>query len=234
MIDTKNDSNKSYQIKNYIQSYGIKNNHIAVYLIRINNYVYVGETLNIIKRINEHINDLTNNTHKNKMLQQEFNKTQNLDNVYFYILYTYRLKYSRLEKSLNSEFKDFDIYNNINNLYKLVLICIENYVIEYFKNNKNYICCNKEKTIDKIYYNLHNNNNKELFLKYYQQIILFVEQINSIDKYKIKYTKNNLYYSDRRTIQKICDILIKTNIVNIFNDNNIFLLQQYKSKYYFN
>lgn len=232
MIDTKiNDNNKSYQIKNYIQSYDIKNNHIAVYLIRINNYVYVGETLNVIRRIGEHISDLTNNTHPNKMLQQEFNKTQNLDNVYFYILYTYRLKYSRLEKQLNSEFKDIDIYNNINNLYKLVLICIENYAIEYFKNNKNYICCNKEKTIDKIYYNL--QNNQELFLKYYKQIILLIEQMNSIDKYKIKYTKNNLCYSDRRTIQKICDKLIKTNILNIFIDNNIFLLQQQKSHYYF-
>lgn len=145
----------------------IKNNHVAVYLIRINNHVYIGETLNIIRRINEHINDLINNTHKNKMLQQEFNKTHNLDDVYFYILYKYRLKYSRLKKQLDNEFKDIDIYNNINNLYKLVLICIENYVIEYFRNNKNYICCNKEMTIDKIYYNL--QDCQELFLKYYKK-----------------------------------------------------------------
>lgn len=41
MIDTKiNDNNESYRIQNYIQSYGIKNNHVAVYLIRINNHVY--------------------------------------------------------------------------------------------------------------------------------------------------------------------------------------------------
>lgn len=233
MIDTKiNDNNESYRIQNYIQSYGIKNNHVAVYLIRINNHVYIGETLNIIRRINEHINDLINNTHKNKMLQQEFNKTHNLDDVYFYILYKYRLKYSRLKKQLDNEFKDIDIYNNINNLYKLVLICIENYVIEYFRNNKNYICCNKEMTIDKIYYNL--QDCQELFLKYYKQIILFVEQMNSMDSYKIRYTKNNLCYSDRRTIQKICDILIKTDILNIFINNNIFILQQHKSKYYFN
>ena len=79
MIDTKiNDNNESYRIQNYIH----KNNHVAVYLIRINNHVYIGETLNIIRRINEHINDLINNTHKNKMLQQEFNKTHNLDDVY--------------------------------------------------------------------------------------------------------------------------------------------------------
>lgn len=48
----------------------------GIYLIKniINNKVYVGQAVNILKRIRKHIDSLTNNKHINKHLQRSFNK----------------------------------------------------------------------------------------------------------------------------------------------------------------
>ena len=49
---------------------------IGIYEIKnkINGNVYIGETFNIERRFEEHINELLNNTHHNINLQRDFNK----------------------------------------------------------------------------------------------------------------------------------------------------------------
>lgn len=50
-------------------------NEPAIYLIRclINDKIYIGSSVNLRKRINRHYNDLTNNKHMSKHLQNAFN-----------------------------------------------------------------------------------------------------------------------------------------------------------------
>jgi group I intron endonuclease len=52
------------------------NKKVGVYIIRntINNKIYIGSAVNILNRIKDHIKRLKSKTHKNKLLQNHFNK----------------------------------------------------------------------------------------------------------------------------------------------------------------
>lgn len=51
---------------------------IGIYLIEINNYKYVGQSTNIVKRLRGHIVTLKNNRHDNKKMQDAYNHYQNI------------------------------------------------------------------------------------------------------------------------------------------------------------
>lgn len=62
----------------------IKNDSI-VYAIKntINNRIYIGSAVNAARRYSEHKNDLINNCHINRFLQNDYNKNDNQNFVFF-------------------------------------------------------------------------------------------------------------------------------------------------------
>ena len=104
-----------------------------------NNKVYIGESLNIIKRWSEHINELKNNNHCNYKLQNDFNK-YGINNFKFeVILYLDESIKNYVDKYLLIYYEDKYIkeYNSISSGYN-----IEN-TLEMLKyGNKEYSCNN--------------------------------------------------------------------------------------------
>lgn len=88
---------------------------IGIYLIKnkINNKCYIGQSINIQKRIKTHCNALNNNTHPNKHLQSSWNKYDE-SNFEFKILKCCKSKYlNRFEKLFIRKYDSF--YNGYNN-----------------------------------------------------------------------------------------------------------------------
>ncbi len=236
-----NNKNDEYKINNF--SYN-KNLHksIGLYCIKIDDILYIGETINISRRLHEHMKDLKNHQHSNKILQSAYNKYNDMNYVYCYVLYKYSNKALRFNKKIVEDYsyneEDIDIQDYINNLYKLVLVSLENYTIRYFIKKDKYLVCNKEKTVNKIYYNL-DNIYKQDFIDIYNIIINRFNELNSFENYELKHTKRFLiiYYIDRSTIRKICDKIYNNDKLNkILINNNIFLLQRdcsHGDKFYF-
>lgn len=63
----------------------------------INNKVYIGESMNIKRRWQEHINDLKNNRHCNYLLQNDYN-TYGINNLNFNIIQEYKIESQSIEK----------------------------------------------------------------------------------------------------------------------------------------
>lgn len=123
--------NKQFIGGNY-QISSTNKKHSGIYVIIINNKIYVGESFDIQNRWEKHKQDLINNIHPNTMLQQEFNKSGTLKNTYFIPLY--HTSFTYVANMLTD-----DSYN----VLKLILIILEHLVIDYFRNQQTYyICCN--------------------------------------------------------------------------------------------
>lgn len=118
----------------------------------INNKIYIGESLDILRRWEEHINELKNKIHYNKKLQNDWNKYGE-ENFTFNII-------SVLDDSIE------------NFLDKYILLIYEDYYIKKYNSlNDGY---NNELTLDKIFQNKKTivNNHKDIgIIKKYQKKI---------------------------------------------------------------
>lgn len=82
-----------------------------------NNKIYIGKTINIVNRRNEHFNDLKTNTHVNKRLQNDYNK-YGKDNFEF----TYKAYEIEDASELNQlEIDTIEKYNSFKDGYNLTL-----------------------------------------------------------------------------------------------------------------
>ena len=192
---------------------------------KINNKVYIGESLNIERRWKEHIEDLDNAKHHSYKLQNDWN-TYGKDNFAFEIIKT-------LDDSISS-FID-----------KYILVIYESKCInEYDSINKGY---NIEKTIDKVL-----NDEKIIQRKGMdsKMMSVYLEKINNDEIkdlngiiYKDSFILNdllkylNIDYRKLKTLLKENKLILKTIdddetsfILNeqIFNKEDIILNDNYK------
>jgi hypothetical protein len=192
--------------------------HSGIYMIIINNKIYIGESFDLQRRWQEHKQDLINNCHSNYMLQQEFNINKNFDNVYFIPIYHCAFIYATNM-----------VYNEAYNALKLILIIIEHLLIKYFRNNNNFICCNYENTLSKIYRQC--NKYDKQYIKQCYNIILQI--LDNYDKNKIQ--DNILPYKVNNSIIGLIVNCINgkydknSNIINIINNIPILDYKDYKS-----
>lgn len=104
---------------------------IGIYSIKnlINNKIYIGSSINITKRINQHFNNLKNNKHNNKHLQFSYNK--------------YGIK--------NFSYEILEIFDNIdrNELFKIEADYLEKYNIEELYNLTMFTNCGGAETLCK-------------------------------------------------------------------------------------
>jgi group I intron endonuclease len=101
---------------------------VGVYLIqnKINNYKYVGESLNIVRRWKQHIKSLDEGTHTNKSLQNAWDKYGE-SNFEFIILESFTIP------------KDIKIYRP---KLKSLLLCREHYYVKLYDSiNHGYNLC---------------------------------------------------------------------------------------------
>lgn len=111
--------------------------YMGIYILKINDIYYVGETINYSSRFRGHIRDLQKGVHHNFTLQKEYNKTHDINNIICYIdpMYTKERKF----------YSDFELL-----LSNIMLLAYEKYTILSLKSNgKNVI--NIENTYNKIY-----------------------------------------------------------------------------------
>lgn len=149
---------------------------MGIYIIKINNIYYIGETLDYNNRLQTHINDLLNNRHHNKKLQKEFNLDKNINNVFCII----DKKYCMINNGENK------LISNI------VLLYYEKYIIK----NCNYRIANIEHSYDKIY-NKASNALKELmdFIKYIIDINIDLYNITDVFKCVLE-SVNDIFFID--------------------------------------
>ena len=58
--------------------------YMGIYILKLNDMYYVGETINYSSRLRAHIRDLTKGIHHNFVLQKEYNKTHNFKDIICY------------------------------------------------------------------------------------------------------------------------------------------------------
>lgn len=89
----------------------------GIYVIKFNDpfYFYIGRSVNIEKRLNDHLRDLTNNKHKNPRMQNVFNKygSKSMDSFLLVEINTSDI-IEQVEQHLIDMFIDEDYCLNIN------------------------------------------------------------------------------------------------------------------------
>lgn len=164
---------------------------------KINNKVYVGESLNIIKRWSEHINELKNNNHCNYKLQTDWNKYGENNFKFEVILYLDESIKNYVDKYLliYYEYKYIKEYDSIFNGYN-----IEN-TLEVLKSG------NKE-------YNYNNGFNPNMYkgcirniskgiYREFGGILFYKESTEKHDKTKSKLNNKISKDEAKSTVQKL-------------------------------
>lgn len=100
----------------------------GIYTISCENYIYIGESINIKARWEQHQQDLQNKNHHNTKLQQLFNQNK-------------ELRYDIVECS--NPINEYIVY------FKLLNLKLENEYIQKYKNSEN-IVLNEEDTLSRI------------------------------------------------------------------------------------
>jgi hypothetical protein len=190
-----------------------KKPHMGVYCIIINQYIYIGESFDLERRWKQHIEDLKNNRHHNKILQEQYNK----NNGYMKIECICCIAYSYLRFVYCKQYFKFNDEKNIVNLLKIILLCIEHKIINEYQHDTQYIVCNSENTLLKIYHLL--TNNEQQYLKQFYIIIK-----DNYNKYGIinkqSYIINiiKLFYLNKTILNNISQINI-LNLKSVLSDN---------------
>jgi len=165
-----------------------------------NNLIYIGESNNIERRWEEHIDDLNNNSHCNYKLQTAWN-TYGKDNIRFELLEEIQSldsPYKTTMQLIYLEGKYIDQYNSIINGYN-----IENTVEKVLSGSKVII----SKNIDAKYlYNLIRNNGvdasfptnpkkEKIKLKLSNRVLNNLDTYSKLklDGYKMKFPQDKLY-----------------------------------------
>lgn len=162
---------------------------------KINGKVYIGESLDIKRRWEEHINELNNNSHHSYKLQNDWN-TYGQDNFKFEILLT-------LDKYI-AKFKD----KYINVIYE------DKYITKYNSIDKGY---NIEKTIEKVL-------NKEKIIQSKNKDLKMLETMKYLVDKEYIIVKDNVVYEKIKPINIIIEKynkLTRDRIRKIFLENNI-------------
>ena len=143
--------------------------YIGIYILKLNNVYYVGETINYSSRLRAHIRDLQKGIHHNFALQKEYDKTQNIDNVICYIdpMYT----------KINNISNDFEKC-----IANIILLAYEKYVILSLKSNGKDVV-NIEKTYNKIYYRASNELAQIMDLAYFIVCANYRETLENVYNY---------------------------------------------------
>lgn len=170
---------------------------------KINNKIYIGESLDIKRRWEEHINDLNNNNHHSYKLQNDWN-TYGKDNFNFQVI-------SMLDDSI-SNFID-----------KYILLIYESKYIEEY--NSIYEGYNIEKTINKVI------NKKKIIMDAYKDPIMisgYIEKVNNgefkeIDGiiYKETFIMHDILKCFDISYSKLKMLLIKNNILVAGDSNKV-------------
>ena len=182
---------------------------------KINNKVYIGESLNILRRWDEHIDDLNRNKHHSYKLQKDWNE-YGQDNFEFNIV-------SVLDESISNfidqyilliyEYKYINKYDSLNNGYN-----IENTLNEIFLENKK---VTKDSNVDIALI-------KKYGKKIESNIIVDKGGIIFINCYSIKQLKEKIGINNKKLKQYMINnnILIKIKNKYTINSeyNNYFLL----------
>ena len=85
---------------------------------KVNGKMYIGQTINVSKRIKDHFKELENGTHHSVKLQRAYNK-YGKDNFY----YEYKIvEVKSHEELLKIEIDEIDRYDSYNNGYNMTLV----------------------------------------------------------------------------------------------------------------
>lgn len=167
-----------------------------------NNKVYIGESLNIVKRWSEHINQLRSNTHYNHKLQCDFNK-YGVDSFKFEVLLALDDSIKNyVDKYLLVFYEDKYIkkYNSIHNGYN-----IENTLESLISNKRNF--GNQEFNID-MYKKCTKNISKKIYVKFGG--ILFHNEYNNSQKKTISKLNNKIVAEEAKTPSEKLKLDIET------------------------
>jgi len=111
---------------------------IGIYKIqsKLNGKIYIGSSINLNIRLNEHKNDLIKNKHYNNHLQNHFNKYGINDLIFEIILYISNEKYLRDIEQLYLNSYDWENTFNISKNTKVGNNKMDKKVFQYSKNGK--------------------------------------------------------------------------------------------------
>jgi hypothetical protein len=127
------------------------------------------------------------------------------------------IAYSYLRFVYCKQYFKFNDEKNIVNLLKIILLCIEHKIINEYQHDTQYIVCNSENTLLKIYHLL--TNNEQQYLKQFYIIIK-----DNYNKYGIinkqSYIINiiKLFYLNKTILNNISQINI-LNLKSVLSDN---------------
>ena len=187
-----------------------KTQHMGIYCIIINNYIYIGESFDLTRRWNQHLEDLQNNTHHNKLLQEQFNIDHS--NIQFIPLFHVAYNYMRF---VYVKYLHLDNDEDIVNLLKITLLCLEHKIINSYQKDSKYIVTNTENTLLKIY-KLLNYNEKQYLKQCYNIIKNDYDNNHNIDKNSyiinlIKMSNDIIYDLSHIDIFNITDVQLHIN-----------------------
>jgi group I intron endonuclease len=174
---------------------------------KINNKVYIGETLDIRRRWGEHKDNLKNNTHHSYKLQNDWNKYGE-KNFEFEII-------SVLDETINGFVGQY-----------VLILYEQEYILKYNSIDNGY---NIEETLSEI------KKGKKIITNIKKDNLLLYEYYNRI-KNNIIINKGGLIYVNIFDMESICKIfkLDKEKIKGLLYNNNIIILNSTNKSYMLN